>query len=237
MAHSDSRYIQPDELPDYIHTMSGVTNPELAAKFISEAERIVDVYVGPAPKFQTELNSRLRTAVASGATTWGAEVFGNREPNYWAVGGVYVEIVRADAEPSLVGQSRLVVASSGGYVTLASGFDADAAVGTKFIYRQRSRFPRLQDRDARGYPRMPDDLKPAVAYQVEYGIKYGSESFGLGTDGISTDPDDGVQSRTYGSGYSESRNTARRSGLAVWLAPKARMQLRRLLNATGYLRG
>ncbi len=237
MAYSQHNYITPDELPDYIHTMSGVTDPAVAAKFISEAERIVDVYVGPAQKFYTELTSSLRMAVASGATTWGAEMFGDRDPGYWARGGVYIEITRADAEPSLVGQSRLVVASSGNEVTLVSGFDADAAVGTKFIYRQRSRFPRIQDRDVRGYPRMPDDLAAAVAYQVEYGILYGSEEFGLGSTGVAIDPDDGVQSRTYGSGYSESRNTARRSGLAVWVAPKARMQLRRLLNATGYLRG
>ncbi len=236
MAYSQHNYITPDELPEFIHTMSGVTDPVLAAKFIGEAERIVDVYVGPAQKFYTELTGSLDVAVASGATAWGAGMFGNRDPGYWARGGVYIEITEADAEPSLVGQARLVVASSGNQVTLASGFGADAGVGTRFIYRQRSRFPRVQDRDVRGYPRMPDDLKPAVAYQVEYGILFGSEAFGLGSTGVAIDPDDGVQSRTYGSGYSESRNTARRSGLAVWVAPKARMQLRRLLNATGRLR-
>ncbi len=236
MAYSESNYIAPNELPTYIHTMSGVTDPDLAALFISEAERIVDVYVGPAQKFYTELTGALSAQVASGATAWPASVFGDRDQNYWAAGGVYVEIIKADAAPSLVGESRLVVASSGSQVTLASGFDAAAAVGTEFIYRQRSRFPRIQDSDVRGYPRMPDDLKPAVAYQVEYGILFGSEEFGLGSTGVAIDPDDGVQSRTYGSGYSESRNTTQRRGLAVWVAPKARMQLRRLLNVTGRLR-
>lgn len=237
MAYSESNYITPNELPQYIHTMSGVTDEVLAARFISEAERFVDAFVGPAHKFYTELVGELDQQVASGATAWPASLFGDREPNYWAVGGVYVEIIQADAAPSLVGQSRLVVSSSGGQVVLASGFGVAAPAGTRFTYRQRSRFPRAQDRDLRGYPRMPDDLKAGVAYQVEYGIKFGSESFGLGDDAVSTDPDDGVQSRTYGSGYSESRDTSKRRGMAVWIAPKARTVLRRLLNATGYLRG
>lgn len=236
MPYSEHNYITPNELPDFIHTMSGVTNPTIAAQFISEAERIVDVYVGPAPKFYPELKGSLAAQVASGGTTWTAQMFGDRDQNYWSMGGVYVEVTKADTAPNLVGQSRQVIASSGNAVTLASGFDELAPLGTEFIYRQRSRFPRVQDRDLRGDPRMPDDLKPAVAYQVEYGIMYGSEEFGLGCSLIATDPDDGIQSRSYGSGYSETKAPTQRRGLAVWIAPKARMQLRRLLNATGYLR-
>jgi len=237
MTYSESNYITPNELPQYIHTMSGVTDEVLAARFISEAERIVDAYVGAAPRFYTELTGELDQQVASGATAWPASMFGDREPNYWACGGVYVEIIQADAAPSLVGQSRLVVSSSGNQVVLASGFGAAAPAGTRFIYRQRSRFPRAWDRDVRGYPRMPDDLKVGVAYQVEYGIMYGSEDYGLGCPLVATDPDDGVQSRSYGSGYSESRDTSKRRGMAVWLAPKMRMALRRLVNAAGWLRG
>jgi hypothetical protein len=235
MAHSNSSYIQPAELPTYIHTMSGVTDPELAARFISEAERIVDVYVGPAQKFYTELTGSLELEVTSGSVAWRHPMFGDRREDYWAKGGTYIEIQGSD-QASLVGQSRKVVNSADNLVRLVSGFSVDAPVGTEFTFRQCSRFPRIQDRDSRGDPRMPDDLKPAVAYQVEYGILYGSEEFGLGSTGVAIDPDDGVQSRSYGSGYSESRNTARRSGLAVWVAPKARMQLRRLLNVTGRLR-
>lgn len=236
MPFSEYNYLRPSELPTFIHTMSGVTNAAQAAQFISDAEAIVDRIAGGAPHFYPELTAELAVSVASGAATWPASMFGSRSTNYWAKGGVYIEVQEA-ADTSLVGQRRLVVGSTTDQVTLVSGFDAVAAIGTRFNLRQVSVFPRFRDQDLRGDPRMPFELKRAVAYQVEYGINEGSEAFGLSDTGIASDPDRGVQSRSYGSGYSESRAPTERRGLAVFAAPKARAIMRRLMNSTGRIVG
>lgn len=237
MAYSDYNYIQPSELPTYIHTMSSVTDETLAAKHISDAERIVDAYVGPGPKFYVDLSGETSSAVASGATTLPSTIFGSRRPNYWARGGVYVELVDGVAA-SLVGERRLVVASDDNQVTLASGFDAAVANGALFVYRQLSAFPRVWDQHATlALPRLPEGLKRATAFQVEYAITFGSEAFGLGDPSISDGEAALVQSRTYGSGYSETRIPTSKQGLAYLIAPRARAELYRLINAAGRTRG
>lgn len=235
MPFSDFNYILPSELPTYIRTMASVTNEALAARFISDAERVVDAYVGPAPRFYSDMSGLLGSLVASGATTWPAEVFGMERPDYWARGGVYIRVVSGAGTSSQNGQRRLVVGSTGGQVTLASGFDAALGAGTEFAYEQESAFPRVWDTDVWAQPRMPFELKAAVAAQVEYGIQAGSEAFGLGDPDLVTDEDGDITSRTYSSGYSESRDARRRTGIAVFLAPRARVILQRLLSSTGYL--
>lgn len=235
--YSEFNYIGVDELVQFIHTMSGVTNSGVAATFISDAERVIDAYMGPAPRFYVELTGDTTSLVASGATAWPSSIFGNRRPNYWAKGGLYVEILDAPGAPALTNQARLVVASSGSdQVTLASGFNQAVPAGTKFRLQQRSTFPRIWDRDTLSTPQLPPVLKRAVAYQVEYGILFGSEAFGLGDADVATDKDAGVQSRSYGSGYSETRAINEKRGLAQWVAPKARALLRSLTNSTGKLR-
>ncbi len=234
MSYSERNYLQPTELPTFIHTVSGVTDGAVAVQFISDAEAIVDRIAGGAEHFYAEHTGELSASVASGAVSWPAP--GDRRTNYWAKGGVYVEIQEA-TDASLVGQRRLVVSSAAAVLTLASGFDALAAVGTQFSLYQVSLFPRFQDQDVRGDPRMPFELKRAVAYQVEYAINEGSEAFGLSDTGIASDPDRGIQSRAYGSGYSESRMPTERRGLAVFAAPKARAIMRRLMTSTGRMVG
>lgn len=236
MASSSYKYVTPAALPGFIHTMSSVTDADLAAKFISDAEVIVDRYVGSAPKFYTNRSLTLSADVASGATSITTTSLGNRRTNYWAVGGVYIRISE-HATASLVGQERLIVSSSGTGVTLVSGFDAVlAAATTDLEYLQKSAFPRVWDQDPWGSPQLPDELDRAVAYQVEYGIQFGSENFGMGDADVATDEDGQVQSRTYASGYSESRVPGEKRGLAAFTAPKARAILRNIINSTGHMR-
>lgn len=234
---SDFNYITPARLPIYIRTMSSVTNEATAARFISDAERVVDAYVGPGPRFYTDMSGVLASLVASGGTTWPAEIFGDNRPDYWAKGGAYVRVVSGVGTTSQNGQRRLVVASLDSQVTLASGFDAALGAGTEFAFEQESAFPRVWDSDIWASPKMPFELEAAVAAQVEYGIQFGSEAFGLGDPKIVTDEGGDVTSRTYSSGYSESRDPNRRQGIGVFLAPRARIILQRLLSNTGHLRG
>jgi hypothetical protein len=233
---SEFNYLTPTRLVQLVHTISGISDQDQAVKFISDAERIIDAYAGPAPRFYLPITGTTSAAVASGATTFPSTMFGSRRPNYWGKGGAYVEVTNG-SDATLVGQSRLVVASTDNQVTLGSGFDALVPSATEFEFRQRSVFPRWVDRDSWGTPRMPvPDLEVATAYQVEFGIQFGSEAFGLGDAGVIDDPLTGIQSRTYGTGYSESRVAGERVGLAVYLSPKARGVMRRILNVTGRTR-
>lgn len=235
MAHSDFRYIAPSELPTYILTLSGITNQALAAKHISQAERLIDAYVGPQQRFYSpELTGKVGAA-ASGVSLQ-ADVFGQRLRNYWAHGGLYVRVLENPGGPNSVGEQRLVVASNSDTVTLVSAFTDTLAVGARFEIRQLSAFPRWVDRAPLDVPRIPEEVKLATAWQVEYGIRYGSEAYGLSDPSVVTDERGDIQSESYGSGYSVTRDTRRsKDGLGVWVAPKSRAILRRLLNSTGRL--
>ena len=108
-------------------------------------------------------------------------------------------------------------------------------MGSTIFMHQESAFPRAWDSDPLGTPRMPDELAHAIAWQVEYGILFGSEAFGLGDADVATDEAGQVQSRTYASGYSETRVPGQERGLARWVAPKTRAVLRRIISSTGWL--
>lgn len=232
MATSDFNYITPSALAGYIHTMSGVTNEALAVKFINDAEVLIDAYVGHHVRFiANDLTGNPSSAVASGATTLPSTRFGDRRPNYWAKGGVYIELLNEDG----AGQSRLITTSTTNSVTLLSGFSVALSATTEFLVHQKSKFPRWVDQDPFGSPRMPDLLERAAAWQVEYGIHFGSEEFGLGDTAVSTNEEADVQSRTYGSGYSETRIPTLNHGMARFLAPKTKAIMRELMNVTGKL--
>lgn len=237
MPFSEYNYVATGELADLIPSMATVTNPTLAAQFISDAEMVIDAFAGPGPYFYPRLSGRFDALLASGSTDVTASIFGRRRPNYWAQGGVYMKVV-SSSESTIVGQSRLVVASaSPDTVTLASGFLVDAPAETQFTYRQESQFPRRWDVNTLGDPDMRPLLKRAVAAQVEYGIQFGSEAFGLGDPAVVTDDSGAVTQRSYGTGYSEARDPNRAAGLARWIAPRARVLMRQLLSSTGRIRG
>jgi hypothetical protein len=214
--------------------MSGVTNQDTAVKFINDAEVMIDAYIGSPQRFYGDFSVTAANAVSSGTTLSGS-FWGNRRPNYWAQGGHYVTVVDVPGEPTNadIGTSRLISASTSGQVTLLTGFTTDLPVGTEFRTHQESVFPRAVDTGPYSVPHLPPQLKQAVAWQVEFGILYGSEGFGLGDSSIAADEGASVQSRTYGSGYSETRIPGQERGLARWIAPKARAILRKLLSSTG----
>lgn len=235
--YSEFRYIDVSELATYILTISGITNSGLAAAHVTAAEQVIDAYVGPGWRFYPEVTGN--PLVATSGTSLQADVFGDssREPNYWAHGGLYVEVLSNPSGPGAVGEGRLVVASSGDTVTLATAFSATLGTDAEFRTYQRSAFPRAWHINAKAAPFLPHELKVATAYQVEYGMQAGGEAFGLSTAQLVTDERGGIQSESYGSGYSYSRDSSRVQGLAVYLAPRARVLLRRLINSTGHLVG
>jgi hypothetical protein len=212
--------------------MSGVTDEALSVKFINDAEVLIDAYVGKHVRFIAhDLTGKPSAVVASGSTTLPSTTFGDRRPNYWAKGGVYVHLLNESG----AGQKRQIIASTTDSVTLLTGFTVALSETTEFMVHQESKFPRFVDQDPFGSPRLPDVLEQAVAFQVEYGIHFGSEEYGLGDTAVSTNEEADVQSRTYGSGYSETRIPTLNHGMARFIAPKTKAILRDLLKVTGRL--
>jgi hypothetical protein len=227
VAYSAFHYLATSELTDYVHTLSSVTDAALAAKFIGDAERMIDAYVGTWERFYWPLGATLASTLASGATSG---TLTDALP-YPARGGLFLTLL--SGTPA----RRLIVSADGASFVLASGFDV--AVGTaaaQLQVEQASVFPRACDVDEYGDPILPEWLKVAVAWQVEYALHAGGESFGLGAPAMTTNRG-GLQSRSYAGGYAETYNPADQTGMALLVAPKVRALLRRHLKATGTLRG
>jgi hypothetical protein len=231
--YSELNYLRPSQLLDYVHSLASVTSEAQAVKHISDAERIVDAYVGKGPRYhRVPLNVALVAPALSGATD--LETNQSGDPNYWAQGGAYV-VLREGVAAAHIGQARLVVLSDEGAWTLASGFDVALPTTVRLDFEQRSAFPREWDVDSHSNPRLPDLLARAVAYQVEFALTNGD--LGMGAPAPVADTG-GVQSRVYGSGYSETRSVLTPvTGLGLHVAPKARDILRVLINSTGRLAG
>lgn len=232
MSFSDFNYLTTAEYAALNIAVSGITNETLAAQHISAAERLIDAYVGPWQPFFPDWTGTVTSATVSGVTS---SIFGEgRPPDYWAVGGLYVEFYEGTA----AGQKRLVTASSGLTVTVGAAWSPTPAAGDKFALRQLSRFPRWpQDwfRTQRR-ARLPEGLKQAVAAQVAYMVAKGSEAFGQWSDAVIEDGKAGVTSEAYGTGYSVSRDP-RAAGVGSvagrMIAPQARLHLKGLVSTLG----
>ena len=79
MANSQYNYITPERLAQFITTMSGVTNPDLAAQFITDAEVMVDAYVGMGPRFYSDLTgSCVTSSTRTVSSVWYGSPYGER---------------------------------------------------------------------------------------------------------------------------------------------------------------
>ncbi len=218
MPISRFKYLTPAELIEFDLSLGGITDEDKAVQHISYAERIIDSIVGRWPRFYTP-ESFVPTFVSG--TTLKADTFSREPVGYYSAGGLYVIGIEGPG----AGEAHLIsghVAPS--TVILQEAWNVPPTSQSTLVLRQRSVFPRGQDtyRAGKVVPFILEAVKEAVANQVSYGTSFGSEAFGLWDPTVITDEDGDVQSRTYGSGYSESRNTARREGTAVWAAPQAR---------------
>lgn len=234
VAVSAFNYLTPARLAELDLTVSGVTDETLAAQHISAAERIIDSLAGPWPCFYPTLTGNVEGSSINSITS---KVFGqNRIPNYWAIGGHYLETFDGTG----AGQKLQIASSSGQTVTFTTNLDSAVDSTTHFILRQLSRFPRFIDWDLRNGPRLPEGLEEAVAAQVSYMVRVGSEAFGPWDAKVIKGDRGNIVSESYGSGYSLTRDV-RRDGQGPFaddIAPRARMLLRGygLITSLGRLR-
>lgn len=228
MPVSRFKYLTPTELVEFDLSLGNITDEAQAVRHISAAERIIDSTVGRWPRFYEP--ESFRPTLVSGTTLVGSTF--SREPvGYYSAGGLYVVVIEGPG----VGEARLISGHTApNTVVLASGWTADPTPESLLVLRQRSVFPRVQDiyRAGKVVPFILEAVKEATAAQVGYAVSLGSEAFGLWDPAVITDECGDIASRSYASGYSEARNTERRKGLAVLLAPMARS----ILAGAGLLR-
>ena len=226
---SRRQYLTQSELAEYADiTISDDTE---ADDQISQAEELIDSYVGFQTRFIPDVHQGKLTSVANSdkelIDTSGDTPF-NRNDNYFSY--CEIEIIGGTG----VGQRGIIESSSedNKSVTLKTAF-ATAPDSTS-IYKvyQLGKFPRQTDYfyepdTTTYYKSIPEAVKRAVAAQVEFAINMGSEFF-------ASDATD-KQSESIGN-YSYSKgNNAIQSAQVKVIAPKAKALLRGIKNSLGEL--
>jgi hypothetical protein len=219
-------YLSQDELEQYANIT--ITDTSEADDVISQAEELIDAFVGYQQKFiEYEYLGR---AVSGGSLTLTLEqehqnVF---EANFFKL--CEVEIVDGTG----AGQRRKVVSSSkAGVLTIDAAWSTTPSSDSFYRISQLGKFPRQNDvithldsATTTYYKQIPEAVRRAVAAQVEYIINMGDKFF-------SSDAAE-KQSESIGD-YSYSMGDKSSLSLARMMAPKAKLLLRGYINRTGKL--
>ncbi|MFA5768361.1 MAG: hypothetical protein WC871_02335 [Bacteroidales bacterium] len=217
-------YLSQDELEQFANIT--VTDTDEADDVISQAEEMIDSFVGYQQKFlEYEILGRA-TAGGSATITLETEHQNVYEANFFKL----CEIEIVDGTGS--GQRRRVSASTkAGVLTVASAWTTTPDSTSFYRIHQLGKFPRYTDvithLDASVttyYKSIPEAVRRAVAAQVEYIINQGDEFF-------TTDQSDKT-SESIGD-YSYSMGEKSSISLARMIAPKAKLLLRGYINRTG----
>lgn len=204
--------------------MAGIT-PTVVE--ISEAEEIIDDYVGFQDKFmQIEFRGLISTGGANNV-----RLDPRNQSNLQAdfLKGCWIEVTGGTG----AGQRKKITAQTlAGYITLESDFGT--ALDTTSYYRiwQLGKFPRTQDVEYDGlytnkhYKNIPEAVRRATAAQVEYMSVMGDNFF------ASDKPD--MEGESIGDySYTKRGTGGSTTGASKLIAPKARVLLRGIANRTG----
>lgn len=215
-------YLAQAELAEYADIT--ITDSAEADDQISQAEELIDAYVGPQERAVCET---IEGHATGGSTT--SITLETIHQNTWQqdyLVGCQVEIIGGGG----VGQRMIITGQTyAGVITFAA---QSTAADSTSIYRisQLGKFPRRQDQflDSRAstqrfYRQIPEAVKRATAAQVQYMIEMGAEYF-------STD-ESNYNSESIGN-YSYSKKAGGGS-IASLIAPKAKEYLRGYVNRKG----
>lgn len=222
-------YLSQDELEQFANI--NVTDATEADDKISQAEELIDAYVGPQPKFmQEEILGRVAAATASTLTLQSNQqnVY---EPDYFFL--CEIEIVNGTG----AGQRKKISDSTlAGVLTLDSNWTTTPDTTSLYRVYQLGKFPRIQDAQFFSestpntyYKSIPEAVKRAVAAQVAYIIEMG-EGFFVGDEADKVSESIGDYSYTKGSGAQGSAG-----GFAKLIAPQTKLLLRGFINRTGQI--
>ncbi|MBC8552547.1 MAG: hypothetical protein H8D23_23200 [Candidatus Brocadiales bacterium] len=209
-----------------VDEMSGLTaSTDLQ---ISEAEELIDSYVGAQNKFQKSVIQGKATDGSATSITLASEHQSAAQNDFYK--GMEVEIIGGTG----IGQRTIITSSTyAGVVSFASLSTAPDSTSIYKIY-QLGKFPRQKDVFFDGqntpqtyYKSIPEAVKRAVAAQVEFMIKMGDAYF--------QSDKSNMESEKIGD-YSYSKGQGSAGGaIKNMIAPKAKILLKGILNRKGII--
>lgn len=214
-------YLSQDELAQLADIT--ITDSVEADDRISQAEELIDAYVGYVSKFMDHKVEGLASASGASSITLQTDQQNIYEKDYFKL----CEIELIGGTP--LGNRRKITGSTkAGVITVDSAFDTTPSSAYYRIY-QLGKFPRKEDATLDStntpntyYKAVPEAVKRAVAAQVQYMIEMG-DSYFAGDEVDKTSESIGDYSYTKsGSG-----------GFAKLIAPKAKLLLRGYVSRTG----
>jgi hypothetical protein len=218
-------YLSRAELAQYANIT--ITDTAEADDRISQAEELIDAYVGPQNKFlQTQLTGRAITG-GSLSITLQTNQQNIYEADYFSL--CEIELLGGTG----AGQRRKCTSSTkAGVLTIDSAWTTTPDSTTFYIIYQLGKFPRQQDVKYYSeqspntyYKLIPENIKRAIAAQVAYAIEMG-DSFFAG------DETDKTEERIGDYSYVKAE---RSGGVAKLIAPRAKILLRGYINRTGQI--
>ena len=224
---SRRHYLSQTELQQYADI--SITNSDEADDKISQAEELIDNYVGFQDSFlKNEITGRCSSAGGSNTLILKADQKNVYQNDYFKL--CEIEIIGGTGE----GQRRKISASvyASGQITVDENWATNPDTTSFYRIYQLGRFPRREDvkyytdeTPYQYYKTIPEAIKRAIAAQVEFFVNMGDKYFA--SDKVMK------QSESI-SRYSYSKAEGK-VGINSLIAPKAKMLLREVLNRVGEL--
>lgn len=216
-------YLSQSELAQFANIT--ITDATEADDQISQAEEMIDQYVGAQQRFYPyTLNGK---AVSGGASTITLSTLHQNTMQIDYLKWCEIEIIGGTG----AGQRRKITGQTyAGVITVDSAWSTAPDSTSVYKIYQLGKFPRPKDVFFDGdttpnqyYKSIPENVKRAVAAQVEFIIEMGSRFFSS----------DQIEKQSESIGDYSYTNAANYQGVSRLIAPKAKMLLRGIRNITG----
>ncbi len=216
-------YLSQGELEQLVNIT--ITDTTEADDKISQAEELIDAYVGPQDSYMRQAVTGMASAGGSTSLTLEASQQNSFDIDYFKL--CEIEILGGTG----VGQRRKVTASTkAGVLTVANAWVVTPDNTSVYKIYQLGKFPRRQDVETYTsgvnttyYKAIPEAIKRAVAAQVGYFVEMGDAYF----EGDKSE----MESESVGDySYSKGNNV---SNLYKLISPKAKTLLKGIVNRTG----
>lgn len=218
-------YLTQTELAQYADIT--ITDSTEADDQISQAEEMIDAYVGPQPKFRNYFISARAQSGSTNTIQLVSYHSNTQQLNYWV--GCEVEILGGSGQSAST-RPHITSSSFAGLVTVDSAFTAAIDSTSQYKIYQLGKFPRVQDSYYEGignptswYFQIPEAVKRAVAAQVAFMITQGKNYF---------DSDATYMDQEKIDDYMYRRNTTSPTSHLL-IAPKSKEYLRGIMNRKG----
>lgn len=224
-ATSRRGYLSQDELEQFANI--SVTDTSEADDVISQAEELIDAFVGFQEMFMPEPLEGLAAAGGASSLTLESDQQNNYDANYFQ--NCEIEILGGTGEGE---RNRILSSTKAGVLTMADAWDTTPSTDSFYRIYQLGKFPRIYDvvsntvsGTSTYYKSIPEAVKRAVAAQVEYIINMGDDFF-------RTDKADKTSESIGDYSYSTKEG---RAGVMRLIAPKAKLLLRGYINRVGQI--